>query len=126
VDGHNSGLGGGCLVLIRLPDGSMLALDGRETAPASATRDMFVRDGKPAPALSQTGALASGVPGALAVYDHAARHYGKIPLRTHLTVAAQLARDGFNLSRTYALRLEETAKDLGTRTIITRQFAARG
>jgi gamma-glutamyltranspeptidase/glutathione hydrolase len=113
VDGHNSGLGGGCLMLIRLPDGSVAAIDGRETAPAAATRDMFVREGKPAPALSQTGVLAVAVPGALAAYDYAARHYGKIPLRTHLTVAAQLARNGFNLTRTYARRLAETAEELG-------------
>jgi len=112
VDGHNSGIGGGCLMLIRLPDGSMVALDGRETAPAAATRDMFMREGKPTPALSQTGALAVGVPGALAAYDYAARHYGRIPLRTHLTIAAQLARNGFNLNRTYARCLTETAEAL--------------
>jgi len=100
-------------MLIRLPDGSVIAIDGRETAPDAASRDMFVRDGKPDPALSQTGALAAGVPGALAAYDHAARHYGKMPLRTHLTVAAQLARNGFNLTRTYARRLAETAEELG-------------
>src|SRR5688500_11737252 len=46
VDGHNSGIGGGCFMLIRTPDGRRFALDGRETAPAAATRDMFVRDGK--------------------------------------------------------------------------------
>src|SRR5215213_5774776 len=62
VDGHNSGIGGGCFVLVRRADGSVLAIDGRETAPARATRDMFLRDGKPDPSLSQTGALASGVP----------------------------------------------------------------
>ena len=45
VDGHNSGLGGGCFMLIRLANGSMAAIDGRETAPAAATRDMFLRDG---------------------------------------------------------------------------------
>src|SRR4051794_8265862 len=30
VDGHNSGIGGGCFVLIRRADGRMLAIDGRE------------------------------------------------------------------------------------------------
>src|SRR5436190_227998 len=45
VDGQNSGLGGGCFFLVRLADGSMAAIDGRETAPAAATRDMFLRDG---------------------------------------------------------------------------------
>ena len=67
VDGHNSGIGGGCFMLIRSATGSFVALDGREKAPAGASRDMFVRNGKADPALSQTGALAVGIPGSLAV-----------------------------------------------------------
>src|SRR3954451_1059547 len=43
VDGHNSGIGGGCFMLIRLADGRVFALDGREMAPAAATRDMYIR-----------------------------------------------------------------------------------
>ena len=31
VDGHNSGIGGGCFVLIRSADGQVHAIDGRET-----------------------------------------------------------------------------------------------
>ena len=42
VDGHNSGIGGGCFMLIRTADGKLIALDGRETAPADATRVMFI------------------------------------------------------------------------------------
>src|SRR2546423_2841442 len=42
VDAHNSGIGGGCFVLIRKADGQLLAIDGREMAPAAATRDMFL------------------------------------------------------------------------------------
>jgi gamma-glutamyltranspeptidase/glutathione hydrolase len=61
VDSHNSGLGGGCFILIRRADGKLFAIDGRETAPAKATRDMFLRDGKPQPDKSQMGPLA--VPG---------------------------------------------------------------
>jgi len=68
VDGHNSGIGGGCFILIRLADGRFVAIDGRETAPTGATRDMFVRDGKADPELSLTGPLAAGVPGALAAF----------------------------------------------------------
>ena len=34
VDGQNSGIGGGCFILIRLADGRFIAIDGRETAPA--------------------------------------------------------------------------------------------
>src|SRR5262249_38088948 len=77
VDTQNSGLGGGCFMLIRRADGSLVAIDGRETAPAAATKDMFVRHGKADAELSQTGPLASGVPGSLAVYDFAVKHYGR-------------------------------------------------
>ncbi|MEI9894966.1 MAG: gamma-glutamyltransferase, partial [Chthoniobacter sp.] len=43
VDGHNSGLGGGCFLLIRRANGEIVAIDGREMGPAAATRDMFLR-----------------------------------------------------------------------------------
>src|SRR5438094_6480697 len=64
VDGQNSGIGGGCFILIRLADGRFIAIDGRETAPAAATREMFLRNGKAVPELSLAGPLAAGVPGA--------------------------------------------------------------
>src|SRR5438876_9709995 len=69
VDGENSGIGGGCFMLIRRASGETVAIDGRETAPAAASRDMFVRNGRAKTELSQTGALASGVPGSLAAYE---------------------------------------------------------
>src|SRR5215207_6339418 len=76
VDGHNSGIGGGCFMLIRTADGDMIALDGRETAPSAATREMFIRDGKADTRLSQVGALAVGVPGSLRVFEHAVARFG--------------------------------------------------
>src|SRR3954453_18738803 len=78
VDGHNSGIGGGCFLLIRLADGQIIAIDGREMAPAAATKDMFVRHGKVEASLSQTGPLAVGVPGSVAAYEHAVKHFGKL------------------------------------------------
>src|SRR5687768_6386459 len=45
VDARNSGLGGGCFILIRRDDGKLFAIDGREMAPAKATRDMYIKDG---------------------------------------------------------------------------------
>ncbi len=111
VDGYNSGIGGGCFMLIRLADGKFLAIDGREMAPAAATRDMFLRDGKADTDLSQTGPLASGVPGALATYDAAIRRAGKLTLREHLLNAAKVAEDGFVLSQRYANTLKRSADD---------------
>ena len=43
----SSGLGGGAFLLVRLADGTAVAVDCRETAPAAADRDMYVRPGVP-------------------------------------------------------------------------------
>ena len=105
VDGHNSGLGGGCFILIRTKDGNTVALDGREMAPRAASPDMFLRDGKAVPELSTTGALAVGVPGALAAYDRAMNSYGNLELATALRSAAEIADGGFAIDRVYARNL---------------------
>ena len=112
VDGDNSGIGGGCFVLIRRADGSLVAIDGRETAPAAATADMFVRRGKADTDLSQTGALASGVPGALAAYEFAVQHYGKTSLKNLILPAAELAHRGFRLDAAYARNLDSIAREM--------------
>jgi gamma-glutamyltranspeptidase/glutathione hydrolase len=112
VDNHNSGIGGGCFILIRRPDGKVLAIDGREMAPAAATRDMYLRDGKADPELSTTGALAVAVPGALAAYSHALEKCGNRSLPELLLPASDLAEKGFPVDRIYAARLKKTAKDL--------------
>ena len=114
VDGENSGIGGGCFILIRGADGSLVAIDGRETAPAAATRDMFVRKGKAVTRLSQTGALASGVPGALAAYQYAVEHFGKRKLSELILPAAEIAERGFALDASYARTLKDVAADMGT------------
>ena len=112
VDGHNSGIGGGCFMLIRRADGELIALDGRETAPAAAKRDMFVRNGRGDTRLSQTGALAIGIPGSLAVYERALRLYGRRSLAQALLPAAKIAADGFKLDRSDASRLAGAAGQL--------------
>jgi gamma-glutamyltranspeptidase/glutathione hydrolase len=112
VDGHNSGIGGGCFMLIRRSNGSFVAIDGRETAPAAATRDMFIRNGKAETELSQTGALASGVPGSLAAYDYVVHHFGKKHLKDLVLPAAALAEQGFRLDRAYAERLKSVASEM--------------
>jgi len=112
VDSHNSGIGGGCFALIRLADGRVLALDGREMAPLAATRNMFVRDGKVQPELSKTGALAVGIPGSVALYEQLQKRAGKLSFKEVLLPAAQLAQTGFAIDKTLALRLERTAPAL--------------
>lgn len=112
VDNHNSGIGGGCLILLRKPDGELLAIDGRETAPAGVSRDMFVVDGKPDVEASQTGPLAVGVPGALAAYQRALELVGSLPLARLLAPGEHYAREGFPIDSVYASALAETADEL--------------
>lgn len=109
VDQHNSGLGGGCFILIRCANGDLVAIDGRETAPAAATRDMYVREGKARAELSRHGPLAAGVPGALAAYDLAIKYFGKLKLPQLLEPCANVAADGFAVDRVYARNLRQTA-----------------
>ena len=112
VDGHNSGIGGGCFMLIRLADGRFIAIDGREKAPAAATRDMFVRDGKADTTLSQTGPLASGVPGEIAAFDYAVKNFGKKKFGELFAPGAKIAEEGFPLKEIYAARLKLEATNL--------------
>jgi gamma-glutamyltranspeptidase/glutathione hydrolase len=109
VDGHNSGIGGGCFMLIRLADGRTIALDGREMAPSAATRDMYIRDGKADTQLSQTGPLAVGIPGSVAVYDYAMQHFGKSRFADVLDFVADTADNGFPIDERYAKKFTSTA-----------------
>lgn len=109
VDGHNSGIGGGCFMLIRLASGEIVALDGRETAPAAAHPRLFYSGDELHPEWSKNGALASGVPGALAVYAYALEHYGKRTLAEALQPGIRYAEQGFPIDTNYARKLKQAA-----------------
>jgi gamma-glutamyltranspeptidase / glutathione hydrolase len=112
VDCNNSGIGGGCLILIRSSDGRLTAIDGREMAPAAATKDMYVRDGEAMPGASQTGPLASGVPGALAAYQLAIEKCGSMKLARLLQPGMEHAAKGFKLRRGVASAIAGSARNL--------------
>lgn len=105
VDSFNSGIGGGCFILIRTADGKIIAIDGREMAPAAAHRDMYLVDGKPDTSLSQTGPLAIGIPGALKAYEQAVREYGQSDFSSLVKQSAKVAREGFQVSSVFAGRV---------------------
>jgi gamma-glutamyltranspeptidase/glutathione hydrolase len=111
VDQFNSGIGGGGFVLLRLSDGTVYAIDGREKAPAAASRDMYIRDGSYDPALSKVGPLAVGVPGILAAYGKALELAGSRPLGELIEPAVSLAENGFVLD-SYALSRYERAVEV--------------
>lgn len=113
VDGHNSGIGGGCFITLRLANGSFRAIDGREVAPAKASRDLYVTNGAVEARRSLDGARAVAVPGALAAYAMLAEKFGRLGWGRHLEVAARVAENGFSMDRSYAGRLRELGRELG-------------
>src|SRR5918992_2240228 len=96
VDQASSGLGGGGFMLFyRAHDQKAFALDFRETAPQASRRELYIRDGKVAPSLSLTGALAVAVPGEAAGLDEARKRFGTLPLIVLAAPAIKLAAEGF-------------------------------
>lgn len=100
VEPQSSGIGGGAFMLVYQRDSAeVAALDGRETAPATASADMFTADGAPLDFVTawQSG-LSVGVPGVPALYLDSHRRYGRLSLTEVLTPAIELARRGFEVS----------------------------
>ena len=135
VEPHASGLGGGAYLLHYEAAGRMVrAYDGRETAPAAVTADLFMRDGK---AMTFRDAVAGGrsvgTPGVVRLLEIAHRKHGRLPWARLFQPAIDLAENGFPLSsrlhtllrrdrtiageaaaRSYFLNAEGTPKAAGT------------
>ena len=112
VDGHNSGIGGGCLVLIRRSNGELLAIDGRETASELATESMYIRDGKPNSNLSQNGPLACGIPGQIAAMFSMSQRAGRLPWEQLFSDAINIASEGTVASRSVGRTIASEAEQL--------------
>ncbi len=94
VEPASSGVGGGGFYLLHVAaTGHDVMVDGRETAPMAATRDMYAGRAEG----STAGPLAAGIPGEPAAWAWVASHYGRLPLATSLKSAIRIARDGFEL-----------------------------
>lgn len=91
-------IGGGGFMVIHRADGTATALDYRETAPAAAGPDMYLRDGIYDPELSREGALAAGIPGVVDGMIRALDKHGSLPLKTVIQPAIRLAEEGYRLS----------------------------
>ncbi len=88
-------VGGGGFMVMRFRDGTVRTLDYRETAPARASRDMYLEaNGEPGEK-SLTGHLAPGVPGSPAGLVEAHRKYGRLPFADVISPAIRLAQEGF-------------------------------
>lgn len=108
VEPQSSGIGGGSLMLVW--DGQKVTVvDGRETAPAAATDQLFMKDGKPMAFYDGVvGGRSVGAPGTVRALALAHQRYGKLPWASLFEPAITLAEQGFVISPRLAALL---AKD---------------
>ena len=101
-------LGGGGFMIYRKSNGETGALDYREKAPMSSSRDMFLdKDGNPIPEKSQRGPLAVGVPGTVAGIFATYKKFGTLPIKEILTPVVNLAKKGYVITEKQQKRFEK-------------------
>ena len=113
-------IGGGGFMVAHLKSGKNITLDYREKAPAKASRDMYLdAAGNPIKNLSLDGHLAAGVPGTVAGL-FASMKYAKLPFKTLIQPAIELAEKGFALTAAQAASFNNMKKEflaLNTTTV---------
>ncbi|MDQ2633322.1 MAG: gamma-glutamyltransferase [Pseudomonadota bacterium] len=101
VEPQSSGLGGGAfLVWYDAKTGTVTTFDGRETAPAAATPELFLgADGEPLDFFDAViGGRSVGVPGVPRLLETVHDKYGKRPWAELMQPAIELAEGGFAIS----------------------------
>ncbi|GAA1359569.1 gamma-glutamyltransferase [Streptomyces beijiangensis] len=99
--------GGGYFVYYDAKSRTVHTIDGRETAPRSATTSLFLENGKPlAFADAVTSGLSVGTPGTPATWDTALDTWGSKSLKSVLKPAERIARDGFTVDSTFRTQTE--------------------
>ncbi|HEY5832543.1 gamma-glutamyltransferase, partial [Streptomyces sp.] len=100
---YSSGIGGGgYLVYYSARQHKVFTIDSRETAPRSATDQLFVENGNPLPfAEAVTSGRGVGVPGTAAAWATALDAWGSRSLSDVLAPAEEIARDGFTVDATF-------------------------
>ncbi|MBC7587533.1 MAG: gamma-glutamyltransferase [Chitinophagaceae bacterium] len=98
-------IGGGGFLVARKKTGQLIGLDYRETAPAQASKNMYLdKDGQAQTTLSQNGHLAAGVPGTIAGLFQT-KKYARLPFRQLIQPAIDLAEFGFVITEREANNL---------------------
>ncbi len=101
VEPQSSGIGGGAFLLYwDAVSKTLNTIDGRETAPATATPERFLEaDGsKMKFSKAVVGGQSVGVPGTLRLLEVAHKRFGKAPWATLFKPAIELAQKGFPIS----------------------------
>ncbi|XP_030279605.1 glutathione hydrolase 7 [Sparus aurata] len=97
VHPHTSGIGGGGVMLVHdIRKNETRVIDFRETAPSAINEEMLHIN------LDQNPGLLVGVPGMLSGMYQAHQLYGRMPWKDVVTMAADVARNGFNVTHDLA------------------------
>ncbi|MGQ0674129.1 MAG: gamma-glutamyltransferase [Hyphomicrobium sp.] len=112
VEPQSSGLGGGAFLLHWDEESRKLsAYDGRETAPAAARPDRFLRDGAPINfETAVKSGLSIGTPGTARLLEHTHERHGRLPWAKLFEPAILLATEGFEVSTRLSLLLTWTGR----------------
>ena len=117
VEPQSSGIGGGAFIVhFDAATKTLITYDGRETAPASARPDRFLKGGRPMPfGEAVRSGLSVGVPGVIAALEMSHRQHGRLPWadlfgardqagdgRFHCIAATQLSAGGVRCRRLLA------------------------
>lgn len=120
-------IGGGGFAVIRLEDGTVKTLDHRETAPATAERDMYLDDeGDVISGLSTRSHLAAGVPGSVDGLLTLLATHGTMRRQKVLRPAIQLARRGFPLTYDLARQFAGVLKSMSDYPASMAKFSQQG
>jgi gamma-glutamyltranspeptidase / glutathione hydrolase len=120
-------IGGGGFMLVRLANGKTTFFDYRETAPAKATQNMYIKpDGKLDAEASTIGYRSVAVPGTIAGLALALKTHGTMKLADVMQPAIRLAQEGFPVSEKLARELDEERPGLQRFSISSRIFLNGG
>lgn len=115
-------LGGGGFMVARLQSGKLVSLDFRETAPAAASKNMYLDSADNIIAGKSTRSpTASGVPGSVAGIIETLK-YAKLPLKDLINPAIELAENGFAITAGEASSLNSLRNEFAKYNSATTAF----
>lgn len=104
-------IGGGGFMVYRANDGKTGALDFREKAPLTASRDMYLdKEGNVIPGKSSFGVHSVGVPGSIAGIFEVYNKFGSLPFKELIQPSIDMARNGFKITKKQASAFNGTRK----------------